>query len=490
MSGRREQFGLSPQNPMRTQPIIRLGVNRAASASNQKPSPSANIAIEAQVQYKPLDFETYEIRLLRLQWGFENIEDIHCSLEHASLIDPGSYIALSYCWGNFDDAKHIYVDGVKHRATVNLVSALQTIRKLKRNTGDGAFTRLWVDALCINQNDSQERSHQVRTMRQIYSRAQEVLAFAGVCEDRSEGLMKVIGTQTARTLASLKFIQGTSDREKTLISFNSLHADEMPDPKIQALETRHLLDFAGYAQFFNEMYWKRAWVIQEITVGPKVAEGEVWQGIDHLLEFRERYYVKRTPIGLFEALILSRKALATDPRDKIFSLLGLCPDGATFVPVPNYRQPLESIIADMSKAMMAWDKSLDMICLRGVSLKQSTTWIPTWAPNWETIWMGGITVQEESLLKNQDIRNINPILAGSTGLQLKVRGTLIGTVTHLTSATRPHSRDSKPLPPRAPWIDSTATLAAKIPELGSPSPDVSKFLLTIWYELLLSQVTL
>ncbi|CZT07836.1 uncharacterized protein RCO7_10884 [Rhynchosporium graminicola] len=358
-------------------------------------------------------------------------------------------------------------------------------------------------------------------MRQIYSRAQEVLAFAGVCEDRSEGLMKVIGTQRARTLASLKFIQGTSDREKTLISFNSLHADKTPDPKIQALETRHLLDFAGYAQFFNEMYWKRAWVIQEITVGPKVTvlygdleilwedmvvfgsllkeseiarqfhsfefqEGEVWQGIDHLLVFRERYYVKRTPIGLLEALTLSRKALATDPRDKIFSLLGLCPDGATFVPVPNYRQPLESIIADMSKAMMAWNKSLDMICLRGLSLRQSTTWIPTWAPNWERIWMGGITVQEESLLKSQDIRNINPILAGSTGLQLKVRGTLIGTVTHLTSAMRPHSRDSKPLPPRAPWIDSTATLAAKITELGSPSPDVSKFLLTIWYELLLS----
>ncbi|CZT52615.1 uncharacterized protein RSE6_13967 [Rhynchosporium secalis] len=259
MSGRREQFGLSPQNPMRTQPIIRLGVNRAASASNQKPSSSANIAIEAHVQYKPLDFETYEIRLLRLQWGSENIGDIHCSLEHASLINPGPYIALSYCWGNFGDAKHIYVDGVKYKATVNLVSALQTIRKLKRNTGDGAFTRLWVDAICINQNDLQER-----------------------------------------------------------------------------------------------------------------------------------------------------------------------------------------------------------------------------------IWMGGITVQEESLLKSQDIRNINPILAGSTGLQLKVRGTLIGTVTHLTSAMRPHSRDSKPLPPRAPWIDSTATLAAKITELGSPSPDVSKFLLTIWYELLLS----
>ncbi|KAH9217394.1 heterokaryon incompatibility protein-domain-containing protein, partial [Leptodontidium sp. 2 PMI_412] len=129
--------------------------------------------------YKPLDFDTYEIRLLQLHWDPE-IGGIRCSLEYASLIDPGPYIALSYCWGNPETTNIMYVGGVAFKATKNLISALREIRKLKRKTGDGAFTRLWVDAVCINQYDPQERSHQVRNMRQIYSRAQEVLSFVGL----------------------------------------------------------------------------------------------------------------------------------------------------------------------------------------------------------------------------------------------------------------------------------------------------------------------
>jgi hypothetical protein len=47
--------------------------------------------------YRKLDFDTYEIRILRLDWTDEEDCPLVCSLEHASLIDPGSYFALSYC---------------------------------------------------------------------------------------------------------------------------------------------------------------------------------------------------------------------------------------------------------------------------------------------------------------------------------------------------------------------------------------------------------
>lgn len=153
------------------------------------------------------------------------------------------------------------------------------------------------------------------------------------------------------------------------------------------------------ALFFGEEYWKGVWVIQEITVARKVsilygdhrlrwedvattlrkllenlstfsdkctATAEAIKCVVHLLKFRGRY-LERDTISLFDALVWSRRALSTDPRDKIFALLGLCHDGRTFVPVPNYKQDLMTIIAEMSKEMMFLRKNLDLICLRGVS---------------------------------------------------------------------------------------------------------------------------
>ena len=491
--------------------FVRLGVNAAtasATGSAAAVPAAANIQAEqAELPYKPLDFDTYEIRLLQLQWGSDE-EDISCALEYASLIDPGPYIALSYCWGDLKRTRLMNIGDVEFRATENLVHALQAIRKLKRRTGNDGFTRLWVDAVCINQKDAQERSHQVRNMRQIYSRAQEVLSFVGSFEHLPEAGVDNEAKIIAK--APLKIIHGTSDWEKKLLSPMSLRQKRLPNPKVEALETRGPKDFEEYDTFFSEPYWKRAWVIQEITVGARVnvlygTMEFVWEdvaafftllkrsgksqmfpqfrkthGLDHLLEFRERFFIKRTPISLFEALNLSRKALATDPRDKIFALLGLCHDGSTFVPVPNYRQPLESIIADMSKNMMMLNKSLDAICLRGISQDQSTSPVPTWAPNWQRLWIGGTTVQEEVIFRNQEIGRVNPILEGSTSRLLRVRGIRVGVVTHLTSAMKPHDRDTSALPERAPWISLTGNLAKEIPALGNPSPDVSMFYSAIW----------
>jgi hypothetical protein len=64
----------------------------------------------------------------------------------------------------------------------------------------------------------------------------------------------------------------------------------------------------------------------------------------------------------------SYQTIATDPRDKIFGLLGLRHDGDTYIPIPNYKQPLEEIVMDMSKRMMIFNRSLDLMCLRGTSL--------------------------------------------------------------------------------------------------------------------------
>jgi len=109
--------------------------------------------------YEPLDFDTHEIRLLLVDWDAEEDAPILSSLEHASLIDPKPYIALSYCWGNPNITKTLwirssrtsYVHGLA--ITNNLDSALRSLRKHLKDgsvhSSSDSPLRLWIDAICI-----------------------------------------------------------------------------------------------------------------------------------------------------------------------------------------------------------------------------------------------------------------------------------------------------------------------------------------------------
>jgi hypothetical protein len=133
---------------------------------------SVEVIEDRKYPYEKLDFDTYEIRLLTLNWSNDEYSPIVGSLEHVSLIDPGPYFALSYCWGDASITRSITIGSHKIEVTPNLYAALRGVRKL-------TCLRLWVDALCINQGDNEERSNQVRNMRQIYSRAKEVICWVG-----------------------------------------------------------------------------------------------------------------------------------------------------------------------------------------------------------------------------------------------------------------------------------------------------------------------
>jgi hypothetical protein len=79
------------------------------------------------------------------------------------------YKCLSYCWQTTVQDAAILVNGRRFEVTNNLVSALRNIRKRK------AKTLIWIDQICINQEDFVERGHQVSIMKHIYSRARTVV---------------------------------------------------------------------------------------------------------------------------------------------------------------------------------------------------------------------------------------------------------------------------------------------------------------------------
>lgn len=125
--------------------------------------------------YGALDVDNYEIRLLILQPEQEG-SVLECELKTVNLLLVNDFSTLSYCWGDPTLTHEILVNNILTSVTQNLENALQRLWEL-------CVTRLWVDALCINQEDDAEKSSQVRIMKNIYPKAAATYAWLGPAEN-------------------------------------------------------------------------------------------------------------------------------------------------------------------------------------------------------------------------------------------------------------------------------------------------------------------
>jgi CRISPR/Cas system CSM-associated protein Csm2 small subunit len=115
-----------------------------------------------KITYSALNRDKREIRLLTLcSGGFE--DEIRCKLDVVSLDETLTYTALSYCWGNQSEHSEVFVDERKANITKSLEIALRYARQ------DYQDVVLWVDAICINQENLKEKSYQVGMMGRIYA---------------------------------------------------------------------------------------------------------------------------------------------------------------------------------------------------------------------------------------------------------------------------------------------------------------------------------
>ena len=112
------------------------------------------------------------IRLLDIASGKAS-DRVEVSLMAVELDEAPDYEALSYAWGTSSDLVDVFCDSQVVSVTQNLHGALLPLRNPDQTR------RVWIDALCINQNDLDERSHRASFMRDIYSRAKHVVVWLG-----------------------------------------------------------------------------------------------------------------------------------------------------------------------------------------------------------------------------------------------------------------------------------------------------------------------
>ena len=186
--------------------------------------------------YRPLDTERHQIRLLSVSAAGELDEPLRGDLDVVSMDDRPQYEALSYVWGQDRALTPMAINNFNMEITQNLDVALRYLRHRDKPRV------LWVDAICIDQTNFDERAQQVRQMRDIYYFSSTVLVWLGPPTSDSDLAMNSIA------------------------DFNKDHWQTL-DFQIQCMD---LL----YRPWFT-----RIWVVQEFVLGqnhPLVGCGYKW----------------------------------------------------------------------------------------------------------------------------------------------------------------------------------------------------------------------
>jgi hypothetical protein len=131
----------------------------------------------------PLLLNSPSIRLVDIFPAKGDAADLHCAISVVSLDDGPVYEALSYAWGDTTRSCPITLEGARLMITSNLDIALRHLRDKDE------VKPFWIDAICINQEDIDERSRQVGQMRMVFERAERVVVWLGEERDQSAKAM-------------------------------------------------------------------------------------------------------------------------------------------------------------------------------------------------------------------------------------------------------------------------------------------------------------
>lgn len=357
-----------------------------------------------------LDHSKDEVRIMRLLAGSPGSK-LECCLQVQSLAPAAeavSYEALSYVWADIPGKENLYVDGVHHEITANLASALAHVRY------EHCDRLLWVDAICINQAHSVERGYQVRLMGTVYSRASGVLIWLGPeTYDSAQALQDLETLSRDKHFKELDFYGHLDNDGRTWMSATAGRIDPL----------EHLLQRA---------YWSRIWVVQEIVRAKKATvicgySSIAWEKCVKVRDNWSRHSRKccNAECGLMDPrmrrvmnwinsswrmyqdthddmlsrLNLTRKLDATDPRDKIFGVLGLVRDESAFLD-PDYKSEYPVVFRDWTTKLISTTQGLEVLLHTNYTLRQKD--VPSWVPDW-TQYNQSVRFQAERLEYHQHI---------------------------------------------------------------------------------------
>ncbi|CAO2653698.1 Nn.00g031090.m01.CDS01 [Neocucurbitaria sp. VM-36] len=163
-----------------------------------------------------------------------------------------SYEALSYVWGTETAPRKAVLNGIPISITTNLDCALRHLRFVT------AMRTLWVDAVSINQSDTQDRNHQVQIMGSIYSSAQRVIVWLGSVDESDLHLRATLGAMQFHFSEPNPSTVTLFDYVCSVISLMDSQAVITHAANELVLDTLH--------RIIDRHWFRRLWVVQELAL--------------------------------------------------------------------------------------------------------------------------------------------------------------------------------------------------------------------------------
>jgi hypothetical protein len=396
-----------------------------------------------------LDF----IRLVKIEAGVYQRESIQLSICQIRLRDAPKYEALSYEWGIQMCDKHILCDGQELRVTTNLAVALDNLRLADKSRW------MWIDAICIDQTNLSERNQQVSMMRDIYARADMVLLWIGdeiAHSKEAFGLIvklakfwqirEVARSQTGDTRPALQLWLSTTEES--------------------SLRPQDRNSWDSLFSLFSATYFERTWIIQEIAVSaratvvcgtqkvnwklfhwaacfinattylldqaPDVQILATIMAISNLQSMRKQNHMD--PLWFYLRFVQASKC--SDPRDKVFGILGLrynvdelLPYKARSLLEVNYNKSVQQVYQDVTKYVILSQQNLE-ICHAQPLTSKMIQGLPSWVPDWSLRMEGAPAAY---LITNYKVHSLLPGRIIFNASSMKVDGFFIDSINFTTS---------------------------------------------------------
>ncbi|KAI1455192.1 heterokaryon incompatibility protein-domain-containing protein [Annulohypoxylon moriforme] len=371
--------------------------------------------------------------LLRGTWH----EQLECSLRVKRLDETLNYQALSYAWGSLNTSGSILIGGARKEITANLE---KTLKHLRREKDDVV---LWVDAVCIDQENMSERQAQVQIMRDIFSNATSVLAFLGdgwthftsnPRRGERQDEFQFYGDSRDKPYLDMFLKNPEHYRNAQLreafgvFGIISIFAQHYPADYIKTLanlgdEVLHPL-FEHFRMVLLSPWWSRIWTFQEIVVsrntlvrhGDFIAPWKMFTDaskhigqmrlipdyqkvldsfhdtVDKIERSRVRWneLILKQPyagMDLYSLLLSTQKRKSSDDRDRVYALLGLT-SGNPDMP-PDYHVEVPDVYIRAARSITKSKGTLDVLYSNFGT--KSTNDLPSWVPDW------GSLVQNEGI---------------------------------------------------------------------------------------------
>ena len=227
-----------------------------------------------KLRYDALVNTSHDFRLLTIKAREDS--QIYGELTNVSHRSCPRYYALSYEWGNSVSKQPIIVKSCAIEFAVSVTLNLHlAIQHLVRELEDLV---IWIDAICINQSDDEERAQQVLIMRDIYAQAEETFVWLGpsitvnmLPDDSVVDLINMVGPDASESglfelMTNLTRYSFTNQElyEKTRAEINDLFAE-----RFKRWERFAKLLGKGYVRIRKLSYWNRIWIVQEIATSKK-----------------------------------------------------------------------------------------------------------------------------------------------------------------------------------------------------------------------------